>query len=258
MVVVDVAGLQIRQPRIRVEIDRQIDHTQDKGVCTIYNLQPSHEQQIQDRGGAITIQAGYPQTIATLYDGTVQRVRRPREGLARLTRIDLGDAVHSADRLSGIHCASYRGHVLVTEIVRRIIRQMGLVAGPLDAIPPPATYKDWYWGGASAASALDVILRTVSCTWWNDDGVIRINRRGTVQSDISPVEITPENGLVGIPTITDEGAEARMFLNPAVRVGGVLSIRSESLAGTWKVVGLQHNADNWGGKFETFADLRDL
>ena len=256
---VAVAGLTISAPRINVSLNRQIDKTQDKGQCTIYNLSPEHEQQIYDRGEDISIQAGYPETLATLFEGTVQRVLRPRKGLAKLTEIQLGDAVRSKTTLSGVYSGSFRGLMPIRWLARDIIRNgLGLREGPLDNIPPPATYFEFYYLGGPATVALDTVLRRVNCTWWNNDGIIRINRVGMPQPDAPGVSKTPENGLIGIPTVTDEGAEAQMLLDPLVQVGGLLSIKSKALSGTWKVVGVSHEADNWEGAFVTSVDLRSL
>ena len=78
------------------------------------------------------------------------------------------------------------------------------------------------------------------------------------QSDAPRVAISPETGLVDTPIETDEGAEAIMLLNPALQLGGILDIESASLTGSWKIVGLRHNADNWSGKFVSWCDLREL
>ena len=253
-----VAGLTIREPRISVSIQRQIDKTQNKGEVVIYNLSPEHEQQIEERGGPIQIQAGYPETVATLYEGSVQRVLRPREHLAKLTRIKLGDDLHSRQRLRGKFNRSYDGQVLVTQIITDIVRSMGLALGPLDVIPPPLTYSNFYFGGGPSAAALERICTYAGCTWWNDDGVIRINKPGALQPDSARTTISPKNGLIGIPTKTDEGADARMFLNPLIKVGGFLSIESRTVSGNWKIVGVDHEADSWEGPFTTAVDLRPV
>ena len=35
-----------------------------------------------------------------------------------------------------------------------------------------------------------------------------------------------------------------MFLNPEVKIGGVLALTSETLSGSYRIVGLRHDADN--------------
>ena len=62
-------------------------------------------------------------------------MRRPRENLAHITHIELGDAVRSRDTLGGITSRSYDGPVTVRQIAADFVRDMGLTFGPLDAIP---------------------------------------------------------------------------------------------------------------------------
>ena len=60
------------------------------------------------------------------------------------------------------------------------------------------------------------------------------------QTDAPTLTISPQTGLVGAPLVTDEGAECTMFLNPQAKIGGVLGIRSETLTGSYRIVGLIH------------------
>ena len=249
-IIVDVAELTITDPRINFEIERQADETQTTGHVNVYNLSPEHEQRIIDRGEQITIQAGYPETLAQVFDGQVERVTRAREHLAKITRIKLGDMVRSAKRakgLSGVTSRSYDGPVTVRQIVRDLAMDLGLPIGPLDAIPEDATETDWVWSGPTG-SALRVVLKGVKCTWYEQDGVLRVNRVGMTQSDAPTIAVSPENGLIDAPIRTDEGAEARMFLNPAVVIGSRIELKSVLISGSWKVIGLRHAGDNWTGE----------
>ena len=239
-VIIMVAELELSEPRISFELERHADETQTTGHVNIYNLSPEHEQRIIDRGEQITIQAGYPQTLAQLFDGQVERVVRAREHLAKITRINLGDMVRSAKRakgLSGVTVRSYAGPAKVRQIVRDLASDLGLPAGPLDAIPEDATETDWVWSGPTG-SALRVILKGVKCTWYEQDGVLRVNSAGMTQSDAPTIQLSPDNGLIDAPIPTDDGAEARMFLNPAVVIGCRIDLESQTLSGGWKVVGL--------------------
>ena len=254
---VTVAGLVITDLRISVELERMVDKTQARGKIDIYNLNDEHEQRIYDRGGPVTVSAGYPQTVAEIYSGDTQRIVRARERLARITSISVGDLVRSKERLGGVTARSYDGAVTVRMIAQDLATDIGIPLGPLDAIPPPATFQDFYWTG-QADGGLTVLLKSVNCQWYESDGLIRINRVGMVQPDAPRISISPETGLVDTPIETDEGAEARMLLNPALQLGGILDIESATLTGSWKIVGLRHNADNWSGKFVSWCDLRAI
>ena len=256
---VEVAGLTITEPRIAVELERSATRTQDRGQCRIYNLSDQHADRIQDRGGQVTIHAGYPETVALLFAGEVQRVIRAREGLSHITRIALGDRVREVSRLGGVYFVSYLGQVSARQIAMDIINDgLGLEPGPLDAIGPRETVNNFYWGDGPADAALDALLRRLGLTWFEEDGVVRVNRLATAQSDAPTIMLSPETGLIERPIVTDEGAEVRMFLNARVVLGAIIQLQSGSLDGSWKVVAVRHAADNWDGTFETFCDLRAL
>ena len=259
-----VAGLEVEDLRMNMSMTRSVDPTQDKGTLDIFNLNPEHESRILERGRELKLEAGYSETLAIVFQGSVQQATAARVGLARRVRIKLGDHVQRKNVTGAIFSGSYGGAQPVREIARDIVAamstpEMELALGPLDNIPADATVTDFYWGAQSAAAALSALLKAVNCTWYEADGLVRINRVGRLQSDMPTLRISQETGLIGSPTRTDEGAECRMFLNPAVQVGACLVLESESLQGDWKIVGLEHNADNWqSSKFETFCELRDL
>ena len=169
---VQVAGLEITEPRITVEIDRSVDPSQDRGRCDIYNLSPEHEERIYERR-PIEISAGYPQTLASIFSGVVQRVIRVRDRLAHITRIDLGDQVRAPEVIGGIVAAnhiSYEGAVSVEAIVTDLAQDVGLPLGPTDAIPADAEITNWYRSG-NAWAALVTLLRTIECSPFEADGL---------------------------------------------------------------------------------------
>ena len=265
---VEVAGLTVEDLRITFEIEREADATQNKGTVSIFNLAPANEERIYKRSDEIRVNAGYPETVALLYAGHVERVQRMRQQLARRTVIKLGDTVRRSGRenprLGGVYSATLKGPVAIREIVRGIAAALELPLGPLDTIPVDATWTNWAFSGPASA-AMSAALRRVKCTWYEDNGKIRINRprpAGTgadLQSDAPTIFLSPDNGLIDRPIETDEGAEANMLLDPAVMVGCRIDLESDSLSGAWKVVALRHTGDNWrGGHFRTWVELRAL
>ena len=255
---VTVAGLIVDHPRISFEVQRTADQTQTTGHVKLYNLADARAKRIQDRGGPIVIEAGYPETIATVFDGQVERVQRARDGHAHVTDIKLGDQVRQKDKLGGVTTRSYDGPVPVRQIVMDLAADIKLPLGPLDAIPADATETNWYWANQSVAG-LNTVLRGVQCTWYEQDGVIRINTAGMKQSDAPTLNISPRNGLIAVPIETDEGAEIRTFLDPRIVLGAQINLESMTLSGSWKVVSLRHYGDNWeSNPFVSWADLRAL
>ena len=109
---VTVAGLIVDHPRISFEVQRTTDQTQTTGRVKLYNLTDARAKRIQDRGGPIVIEAGYPETIAVVFDGQVERVQRARESHAHVTDIKLGDQVRQKDKLAASRHAAMMGRCL--------------------------------------------------------------------------------------------------------------------------------------------------
>lgn len=251
---VETAGLTIRDPKIEIDIKRESDQTPPQGFIAIYNLSEQHEAQIHDRGKSVILTGGYEGFEALLFNGAVQRVERERRKMSRITRLKLAGKVVAEDTLLGVSMRGYSDVVPLRQIVTDIISDMGLTAGPLDAVPN--TSREWYWDG-SASHALGVALKPHGLTWYEDDGVIRINAPKTVQPDSETIRISPETGLIGSPSITDDGARARCLINPLIRVGWLVIIESEAVEGSFKVASLQHVGDNWRGHLYTELELRE-
>ena len=256
---VEIAGLKIEDLRIAFSVSRNMDPTQDKGAVTIFNLTPERSARIRERGRDIIVRAGYPETVAIVFEGRVQRVRAGREDLAWIDRLELGDMVRSRSTLSGTFNRVYEGQVSSRTIAVDIISEgLGLLAGPLTNIPESATFRNFYWPGGPAVGALESLLRPLGLTWFEQDGVVRVNAPGRLQNDAPAIVKTPETGLIELAQPTDEGFEARMFLDARVVLGSRLRIEQRGERSEWKVVGIQHTGDNWDGGFETFCDLRAL
>ena len=263
----EVAGLTIVDPRQTLSLDRSDDPTQDRGILDIWNLRDSREQRIE-KGQAITVSAGYPETLALVFEGVVEEAYRVRDHLARITRVTLGDMAHRTQRLPGITNADYPGFVSRRLIVTRIVEQdMGLAVGPLDAIPEDAQHLNFYWGAASSQAALNAALAPIAgthgfrVTWFEEDGLVRFTREGEggVQSDAPTILLTPQTGLIEAPVKTEgRGVEARSFLNPAIVLGCIVDLRAETLSGRYKVKTVRHSGDNWEGEFISLLQMEPI
>ena len=277
---VEVAGLRISEPKIEIEIEREPDAQPPAGEVAIWNLSAENENRIYERGGPVRVSAGYAGNVGVIFEGTVDRVRRERgyasarEGagtedrernaverertdVARITRIELASELHSAVRLAGISVRTYRGEVPVRQIMADLIGDLGMFSGPMDAIPAGLTTENWGWASRTD-TAIASLASFAGVSYYEDDGTIRFNAPGMAQADVAAFTLSPRNGLIGAPAVTDYGAECASFLNPNARMGAVVRLESETLSGTWKVAGLRHWGTNWVGDFRTEYELRSL
>ena len=265
-ITVRTSGLEIENLRISLSIERHIDSSQNVGTVTIFNLSDEHESRIYRSPGTITIEAGYAETKALIFDGIVQRVQRVRQNLSRQTVIKVGDRLRQqGGNLAKCTSTTFDGPAAVKDIFRYLANQIPISVVNLDLIPRSLTISNFAFSG-KIELALSLLLKRGGLSWYENDGVIRINwprpktQSAIPQKDIVGVVLTPETGLIDRPIDTDEGVEAISLLNPAITIGGVVRLRAESFGQSdYKVVSLKHSADNWKtGKFQTWMELREI
>ena len=253
----EVADRTFDRLKIAFLIERESDETPPAGRIEIFNLAVATEDEVLERGREISLEAGYPETVAEIFRGRVEKVSRLRSGTSRITAIDVTSEAQAPDRLGGVTSHSFGGEVPIRQIVTDMAGDLGLGITGLENIPGDATASNWVWS-LSTAAGLTVILNRVECTWYEDDGEIRVNKIGKASAGAGDLEVDAFSGLIGVPTFTDEGASITTLLNPLVRVGTQVTVRSKTVDGVWKVASMAHVGDNWTGPFQTRMSLRSL
>lgn len=251
---VEVAGLTITEPKIEGNVRRKVGGEPPAGSLLVYNLAPNTQQRIKERNQAINVVAGYSDFQASIFSGLTQKVERDRDDLAGLTRITLtGVAQQEAKPTAAISYENESLHLIIADYVDKI----GLRLASLNAIPNPII-ENWY-SVESAEAGLTRLLRSQGLSWYEENGVARVNRPSQLQTGAGTIMLSPQTGLVERPSETDAGARARSLLLPQVQLGTQIQLQSSTLSGNWKVVTLEHRFANWlPGDFFTDMELRPL
>ena len=117
---------------------------------------------------------------------------------------------------------------------------------------------NWTFSGQTT-DGLATLLRSVGCSFYDDEGTVRVRRHGQQgRGDAPGFLLSPQTGLIGSPKDTDEGVSVTMLLNPAMRIESGIRLRSAERSGDFRVVELAHSGDTWEGRFITVAECREL
>lgn len=268
---------------IRFDLRREANPTPAAGRIDIVNLNQSSETRVRERGRRVRLAAGYQdagaELLPVLFDGDVRRVERLREGLDRVTRIHVGG--NTAAQSGPVFSRSYRGVETVRRIAADIVETMReFELGDTAAIPAAAARTD-YARTSPARQALTDILRPLGVRWYEDSGVIRFaagaapreEARLAARAGGYILRVSERTGLIGSPTITDDGVrfatqlDHRLDLDTLVEIESAVLDRGaagdaadereiEATAGRWRVVAVAHRGDNRGGEFLTEAEAR--
>ena len=264
----DVAVQELFQ---RFKIRKESTGTPAEGVIDIYNLSEENETRIKERGKPITLEAGYADSgLEHLFSGTIRRVERQRLDLDRVTRIHVGGelSVQPADDTSprAVFIKSYEDEVTARTIVADAIQTLGLAVGSLDAIPGDAVEVDFKYNG-DARIFLTQFLRPYGLHWYIENGEVKLSKyRKPVDDRPAGVTVSEGTGMIGTPTITDDGVRIKTLLDPRLSLGSTVNVQSDVLGSeggelhgsTWKVIELTHIGDNREGAFETTIEGRPV
>lgn len=244
---------------VRFDLRKEASPTPAAGHVDVYNLQPETERRIRERGTRVVLEAGYGSSPTLIFDGDVRRVHRMRERLNRVTRVIVGGSVAKQSR--AVFMRSYEGDVAVRDIVRDGVAALGLTLGPVDLIPEDAVETDFRYNGP-ARTMITWRLNPLGIEWYEENGVVRFNRFSQTADDRPQGFVVSERtGMVGTPTVTDDGVEVRTILDPRFALDVRFRIDSaevEEASRPWKCVAVRHHGDNREGPFETVANGKPI
>ena len=253
---------------IQFRIRKEATGTPAEGNIDIYNLSEENEARIRDRGKKVTINVGYQGgELRRLFTGTIRRVRRHRVELDRVTRIVVGGELSVRSMGQGpraVFIKAYEGEVPARTIVSDAINVLGLSVGSLEQLPGDATETDFKYNG-DARVFLTYFLEPYGLHWYIEDGVVKLSKyRQTSDDRPAGITISERTGMIGTPTITDDGVrvqtllDSRLALNSRVKIESSVFDNQEFEGATWKVVELTHIGNNREGVFESSIEGRPL
>ncbi|UAN51394.1 hypothetical protein KGP26_27670 [Serratia sp. JSRIV002] len=133
---------------------------------------------------------------------------------------------------------SYKGAVKVQDIIKVLAESCDytFVNHGVDKI-----LNDMYLVGSAINQMMDCAdAADIGMTIHN--GVVEISNKGGILTDIV-LEVSPDTGMIGYPTVTSMGVFATMLFNPKLRRLGKVLIKSDNKAadGELTVVSIQHD-----------------
>lgn len=245
--------------RIQFDITKSLGKEPNTCRLTVSNLSPTNRAELQTiKGARLQLEAGYAESVATIFHGDVRKVENKRVGADWEAVIDLGDGERAWQwaRLN----ESFAGKTTVQDIVRRLVRAMGIGPGNSE-IQLSVVNKRYDHGFAlfgSASRLMDKVMNSIRFDWSVQDGELMIHPHDRHPNrDRGIPDITPQSGLLGSPefgTSHKKNGPAiitiKTLLLP-VTPGDRVSLKSERYKGALSVVAVKHNGDTHGGSWET-------
>lgn len=263
--------VEIEKLRVAFKVTKTASKEPNTAEVTITNLSPTRRATLQQKGVKFILQAGYEGTgIGQLFTGDARTVDHKREAADWHTVIRSGDG-ERAFKFARVNEAFESGSP-VSDVVNKIAGSLGLGLGNLKKQLPKITgqYVNGYAAHGPASRELDKVLSAAGYTWSIQDGELLIQKPDDPIGATIP-ELSAESGLIGSPEygsseevkkqLKKNGKpllKVRCLLNHALKIGSVVSIRSERHNGQLKIHKVEHSGDTHGGDWYTDFEGKPL
>ena len=241
--------------RVVFDVQRDRRHTPNNAELAVFNLGADHRGALEEkRERTCSLSAGYddPQEI---FLGIVRDAQTERNGPDLITRISAGD--NEANFNDKKIDRTFRKGTPVLTVLKTLVTAAGIGRGNLDTLNP-ATAKlrssarklnrAMTFDG-KAATELLLFCRSLGLEYSVQSGALQVFVAGAPTTQGGPL-IAPETGLVGAPSVDDDGAvTGTALLLPDLVPGVLFTLRSERVSGPFVAVKTRHYGDTHGNEW---------
>lgn len=226
----------------------------------IHNLSEATRNQLGKELDNVTLEAGYSppgggNNIGVIFKGSLRDVEHRREGPMIITKISCGDGDKALR--SATTSKTFPAGTPVKDVIDQLqqdLEKYGIDKGEIK-LPDDIESKKFkrpYAVCAASRTELNTLGRGKKFYWSIQNETFEV-----IPSDgyIGGVVLINENtGMIGQPTITDNGVRVACLLNPEIRPNRRVRIESETVemnaeGGEYRVSTATYSGDNWSGTF---------
>lgn len=267
----DGQWLDVSELRIRFQVEQALVGKPGHAVITVNNMANDTAQRIQREGAPVILQAGHEGNAGLIFRGTAIQIRRGRESqtdtFLEITAID-GDVAYMYATVNVSMAAGWTHTDQLKEL------QKGMQAKGVD----PGYTAELYQNKAVRGKALFGAVRdhmhdfsvSTGTEWAINMGKMDIVPVGGILPDEAFL-LTPDTGLIGMPTQSVDGIHVRALLNPCFRAGAQVKLQNSSIVmaqinpayadvtynapidldGAYKIYSVSHTGDTRGNDYYT-------
>lgn len=231
--VLNQGPIQRHEIKITFDVSKSISSQANDATIRIWNLAESSRNAIGKELDQITLEAGYMPpgesgNVGIIFKGQIRDPEHTREGADIITTLTCGDG-DKAFRRATIS-KTYPAGTKVEDVVEGVYQELekeGVSRGEWRFPDDMQPFRRPYSMCGGCKRELDTIGRGKGFYWSVQNGAMEVHPADGFVGGI--VLITPQTGMIDVPTITDNGVKVSCLLNPEIRPGRRVRIESQVL-----------------------------
>ena len=244
--------------RVQFSVSKGISGSPNTFEIKLWNLNAGHRNALGKELQSVTLEAGYvpPEgggNLGIIAKGAIRDYQHDREGPDIITTVSCGDG-DLAYRKATISKTIPKGTPIpdVVETIYKEMEKQGIKKGEWKFPDDIRTLKRPYSMCGACTRELDTLGRGNGFYWSMQNEVLEIiPGDGNLSGSIL---VSPSTGMIGAPTITDNGVKVKALLNPEARPNRLVTIESQMLqmnsqGGEYRISQVDFDGDNQQGDF---------
>ncbi|MDY7522461.1 hypothetical protein SBO61_30780 [Bacillus thuringiensis] len=253
-------SIEITNLRVAFEVSKTITSEPNPATIRVYNLNQSHRNLITSKTyNKISLAIGYEE-LRVIYTGDIIEVVTLRDDLDFIIELTCGDGYEAYT--GALVNKTLKAGATDADILAEATKSMKAGNGVIDLPKDRALPRGKVLTG-NARDVMHKIARNNGADWSVQDGNMVVLPKNKVLADNEGFVLSQETGMIGSPEKTDDGLQLTCLCYPALRIGGLIRIRSiiPEYNGDYKITELEHSgdfmSDDWntlitctGGKYQ--------
>ena len=250
--------VETHEMRVQFDVSRGISGSPNTFEIKLYNLSRDHRNSLGRELELVQLEAGYcpPEgggNLGIIAKGRIRDIQHDRSDADIITTISCGDG-DAAFRRSTISKTIPKGTPIpdVVDQLYQELEKQGIAKGEFKFPEDIRTTKRPYSMCGSCTRELDVLGRGNGFYWSIQNETMEvIPGDGYLEGMIL---LSPSTGMIGTPTITDNGVKVKGLLNPDARPNRQVKVESSVLemnaqSDTYRISAVDFSGDNQESDF---------
>lgn len=186
---------------------------------SIYNMTSDYRTLVAQEGFTVTLDAGYMDKHAIIFDGVVNNITHTKNGLDIITTLYCSSSVRNYDNPVQLSMQN----ITVTDLLKKICEEND-VSYVLPFTRADVVTKSY---SGTLARVIAMLCFDYDLSAGIDNGVLIFKDKKRTSDEISTPEIytfTPLTGVLGSPTINERGVSLKTLMNADIQVNDYFNL----------------------------------
>jgi hypothetical protein len=221
--------IEITELRVVFEVTKNILGIPNLAEIKVFNMREDNAEKIKNVWNNVILYAGYKQfgeTPKLIFKGEIRNVTHTRDGVDKIATIFAGDGQRSIQE--SLFSKAFEKGFNVKQMITEVAKSFGKPVDRVDGVDGKNGSLSGISLSGKTKDLMDRLADQYDLNWSIQDGSVTITGEDDADQSVPAVVISRSTGMIGSPTLTEIGADARTLMNPEISPNRLVKIESDT------------------------------